>query len=372
MRIAYGIMGYGRGHAMRSSVILRHLCQRHEVRVYAGPDAHAVLKDDFESTPIPCIHYRYGAHGRIDPWMTVRRNVRPSLDLLFGGQGTRAIARDWDAFRPEVVISDSEAWSHQLARARRIPRISLDHVGIMAYCKPEFPGEDLLLGQRDRLGYLAMMGVPEFAIVSSFYPAPARYPNVRVVGPILRDLVYAATPHQGEHLLAYFNKGEYQFSPGLEQALRACGRPVIVYGAGRQGQDENLLFKAPSQKGFVADMASATGVITTAGHQTASECLWLGKPMLLLPEDAVEQRLNAHMVKKMGIGDRASLTDLTGYDIERFLQRLPEFAAAMQPHRRDGRRDALIALEHALERSRELNRMRPRPLSIRAALGRPA
>ncbi|MGJ8667924.1 MAG: glycosyltransferase family protein [Oceanococcus sp.] len=367
-RIAYGIMGYGRGHAMRSSALIRRLQDAYHVKVYAGPDAYAVMKDEFDCELIPCIHYRYGSSGSIDPFKTVLANIGPTADLLFGGQGTRTISRSWDEFRPDLVISDSESWSHRIANARRIPRISIDHVGVMAYCSPDFPKSDALNAQRDRMGYLAMMGVPEFAIVSSFYPAPTRYPNVRVVGPILRDIVQRAEVSQGKHLMAYFNKGEYQFHDGMAQALQACGRPVIAYGTPYRGQDGNVLYKGPSQEGFVADMASSAAVISTAGHQLASECLWLRKPMLLLPEDTVEQRLNAHMACQMGIGDQASLADLSGYDIQRFLRRLDEFSGGINFHRRDGGEEAWATLQHALDDALRSRRTRPRRLAIRSSL----
>lgn len=358
MRIAYGVMGYGRGHAMRSSAMLEWLSREHEVRVYAGPDAYAVMKNQHDCELIPCIHYHYGPGGSIDPALTVKRNLRLSMDLLFGGARTRQLAASWDRFAPDLVISDSEAWSHQLARARGIPRISLDHVGIMAYCRPSFPAEDRLLAQRDRFGYLAMMGRPQHAIVSSFYPAEARYPNVSVVGPILRPLVYAAEPRQGKYLLAYFNKGTHQLHDALEQALRACGRPVVIYGAEREGRDENLLFRPPSQQGFVEDLAGCAAVIATAGHQLAAEALWLGKPMLLLPEAAVEQRLNAHMVQKMGIGERGCLRELSGYDIQRFLLRLDDYRSAIRRYRRDGLTESRQALAAAMAR------LSPRPAPV--------
>ena len=150
MRIAYGVMGYGRGHAMRSSALIQELAQDHSIRVYAGPDAHAVMAPHFDCVPIPCIHYYYGDEGRIDTWATIRRNIPPSVDLLFGGPRFKKMQSDWEAFGPDLVISDSEAWSHHLARKMGIPRISVDHVGVMAYCQPDFPARDLALAQRDR------------------------------------------------------------------------------------------------------------------------------------------------------------------------------------------------------------------------------
>ena len=90
--------------------------------------------------------------------------------------------------------------------------------------------------------------------------------------------------------------------------------------------------------------------------------------MLLLPEDAVEQRLNAHMVQQMGIGDQACLSELSGYDIQRFLRRLDQFQSGLARHRRDGGEEAWTALQHALEHAQRKRRMRPRKLAIRNSL----
>ena len=135
MRIAYGIMGYGRGHAMRSSAIIPELEQQgYDVRVYAGPDAYAVMHERFDCKLIPTIAWRYGDDGRVDPARTIQENIGPMADVLFSGKGVEMLHKEWDEFRPDVVISDSEAWTHKVARQRGLPRISLDHVGIMAYC----------------------------------------------------------------------------------------------------------------------------------------------------------------------------------------------------------------------------------------------
>lgn len=349
MRIAYGIMGYGRGHAMRSSAIIPSLlAQGHQVRVFAGPDAYAVMKDQFDCSLIPTIAWRYGADGRVDTQRTIRENVKPMADVLFGGEGVAALNKDWDDFRPHVVISDSEAWTHKVARQRRLPRVSLDHVGIMAYCKPSFPLADRFAAARDAFGYRTLMGIPDHAIVSSFYDCPARYRNVQTVGPILRDMVLQAKPRKGDYLLAYFNKGPHQFLAGVEQALRALDIPVHVYGTGRVGDDDNLSFRAPSQQGFVDDLAGCRGVLSTAGNQLISEAIWLGKPTLLVPEDVVEQRLNASMVVRMGVGEQADLSTLTGYDIERFLRQCDDYAQRLPEYRREGNKEAIAALQRAL------------------------
>src|SRR5205085_609536 len=63
MRIAYGVMGYGRGHAMRTMSVLPALMRHHDVTVFAGGDAHDVLAPLFPAVRIPTIGYRYNRRG---------------------------------------------------------------------------------------------------------------------------------------------------------------------------------------------------------------------------------------------------------------------------------------------------------------------
>ena len=348
MRIAYGVMGYGRGHAMRTAAVLPELLREHEVRVFAGIDAHKALSDRFDCEEIPVIGYQYGADGKLSAGLTFRRNAGLTADLLTAGPRTRRVWERIDAFAPDVVISDSETWTHRYARARGIPRISFDHVGIMAFCHCRFAPEDWWRGRRDALGYRAFMGTPDRVLVSSFYHAPPRAAGTEVVGPILRESVLAATPQRGDYVLAYFNKGGHQYTQALDTALRACGEDIVVYGTERRGRDGRLWFKAPSNDGFVADLAGAKAVIATAGNQLMGEAIYLGKPILALPEDVVEQRLNARAVVDMGVGIRGDLGRLSLNELGGFLADLDTYAAATAAPRGDGRAQASAALKRFL------------------------
>lgn len=340
MRIAYGVMGYGRGHAMRTATVLPHLMKHHDVRVFAAADAYNVLAPRFPTTEIPLFRYHYGDSGRYSLHRTIGRNLKPIADLLFQLDGMQALMNEFAHFRPDVVVSDSEAWTLRAAETMGIPRLSFDHVGIIAHCEPHFPWELRLAGSRDAMGYRYLMGQPERILISSFYQATPRDARTRVIGPLMRDEVLGVTPTQGEHLLAYFNKGEHLFRPQVEEALRKSDRPVIVYGTSRRGQDDNLLFKAPANAEFVRDLANAKAVIGTSGNQLAGEAIHFGKPILALPEDAFEQRLNAYMIERMGVGMRRSLGGLHVRDIEDFLAMAPFMRNNMDEHRRDGRAEA--------------------------------
>ncbi|MGH8528235.1 MAG: glycosyltransferase family protein [Nevskiales bacterium] len=345
MRILYGVMGYGRGHAMRVAAVLPELQKRHEVWIAAGADAYQALQPRFRVEEIPTIGYAYGRGQHISPWVTIKRNLRPMHDLLVGGIGRLrldALIRD---FRPDLIISDSEAWTHNAGRRWGIPRISFDHVGIMAYCRPECPPGDRLLARRDGFGYRLLMGWPERVLISSFYPAPPRDPRVELIGPVLRDLAYQISPRAGGSLLCYLNKGAHQFSSAFEDCLRALPCKVKIYGTPKHGTSGNLVFKSPSEQHFLIDLASCRAVLATAGHQLLSEAIHYSKPVFALPENCFEQRLNAHMVEKLGIGRRGDWKTLTPQVLKDFLADSDRFDGPLASLRSDGRQQAVTTLE---------------------------
>lgn len=344
MKIAYGVMGYGRGHAMRTMSVLPALMKEHEVTVFAGGDAFDVLAPLFPTVRIPTIGYRYNARGGHSIPRTISENVAPMADLLFGGHGMEQVEREFKSRGIQLVISDSESWTHRTAARMKIPRISFDHVGIIAYCKPHFPPDLWLQGIRDGIGYRRLMGIPERILIASFYPAEGAYPGVKVVGPMLREEVKRLTPTRGDFLLCYFNKGEHQYRPHVDRALRLLDCPVVIYGTPLRGKVDNLDFRAPSNEWFVRDLAQCRAVLSTAGNQLTGEAIHFGKPMLALPEDAFEQRLNAYMIERMGVGMRADLNRLTPSDVDRFLANESLYVSHMGEHAGDGHGEAVATL----------------------------
>ena len=349
MKIAYGVMGYGRGHAMRTMSVLPALMKNHDVTVFTAGDAYEVLAPKFPTVRIPMVGYRYNAAGRHSMVKTVTENLSPLADLMLHGHGMEQVEREFKDRSIQVVISDSEAWCHKAAQRLRIPRISFDHVGILAYCKPHFPPDLWLAGMRDAIGYRSAMGIPERILISSFYPAEGKYPGVKLVGPMLRDVVKQTKATRGDYLLAYFNKGEHQYRPNIDRALRLLDIPVKVYGTPYRGQVENLDFRPLSNEWFVHDLAGCRAVLSTAGNQLIGEAIHFGKPILAVPEDAFEQRLNAHMIERMGVGMKSTLSGLTPSDVDRFLSNENNYRSYMREHRGDGRDEAIATLNQFIE-----------------------
>jgi uncharacterized protein (TIGR00661 family) len=192
------------------------------------------------------------------------------------------------------------------------------------------------------------MGTADRVLVSSFYPLQPRRPEIKVVGPLLRQAVRDLHPHPGHHLVAYFNQGKDQLRGHVLDGLAGAGVPIHVYGSDRRGQEGSLSFLPLSNLPFLEDLASCRAVISTAGNQLIGEALYLGKPVCVMPEACVEQRLNAAAVERLGIGMRVSAREFTAEKLRTFLDGLDRYVCNLSNHVRDGYQESLEALEEFL------------------------
>jgi uncharacterized protein (TIGR00661 family) len=348
VKIVYGIHGYGRGHATRALTVLPELTKRHEVLILAGGDAYDLLSLEYPVQKLPTLRHYYGRGHRNSRFHTVWNNLPVVRDLLLRGKQFQKVRGLFTNFQPDVAISDAEAFTHRVARALKIPRIGFDHFGIMVYCKPWVPWYDHFRMAGAIALYRFLFGQPERVIVSSFYPAPARVEGVQVAAPLLRKEIRETPVSDGEHLLVYLNKGESQFTPRLRHALLNCGRSVRVYGLEGRRSEGPLSFHSSSNLPFVEDLASCQAVISTAGNQLVGEAIYYQKPMLVMPESTVEQRLNARQLEALGLGQASTFERVDASLIKGFLARRKEYVERMRALAQQSWHEALDLIEQYL------------------------
>lgn len=343
MRIAWGVHGYGRGHAMRVLALAAGLRERHELRFFAGGQAGESAFGGERPEPLPCLAYAYRG-ARLSWTRTLAANGGLVADLLGRGPRQRDVRRRLEAFGPALVISDSEPFLPRAARELGVPVLGLDHVGVIAHCRPTVPWRDRPRLLVDRTAYLALLGRPDAAVVSSFYAPPTAGPEVHLVPPILRPAVSRAVPRAGDHLLAYFNTPRL-VRPATLAALEGAGCPVRLYGSGRVGRAGAVEHLPFDEAAFVEDLASCRGVVASAGHQLISEALHLGKPMLLRPEETAEQRLNAREAARLGAASVLPHGGLSAAVLRAWLTGLDGQRAALARLERPGNARALEVVE---------------------------
>lgn len=344
MRIAYGVLGYGQGHATRALSVLPLLERHHEVMILASGDALHALAPSYPVYRLPNLRYEYNDVGKRCLIRTAESQWPTVADAFLGGPAFTGVMKALRDFSPDVAICDCDPFVHSAASRLGIPRVSFDHFGLLAFCRVEMPLVDWLCAARDVSMYRMLIGNPARIVVSSFFDVPPVRSGVTLVPALVREEVRSAQSRPGEHLLVYLNNGKRQMTPHVEEALRGLKMPVIVYGTERRGDDGELSFRAPSAQGFVDDLARSVAVFSTAGNQLVAEALHLAKPMLVVPENTVEQRTNARAIEGMGFGRVVEHENISTDVIRTFLKEVPAFLAAAKLNARDGTNEAASAL----------------------------
>jgi uncharacterized protein (TIGR00661 family) len=112
--------------------------------------------------------------------------------------------------------------------------------------------------------------------------------------------------------------------------------------------DGPLTYRPFSEAGFIADLASARGVMAGGGFTLMGEAVYLHKPMLSDPDGRqFEQLLNARYLAREGYGLAAADAAEPGL-LRGFVERLPELAARLAGYQQDGNRELLTAVDHFL------------------------
>jgi len=351
MKILYGVVGEGMGHAMRSRVILEHLVgQGHELSIMASGRAVEFLGKRFaDVNRIHGFHMIY-EENRVRRGKTLWSNV-------LGGAGAvpRQIAAYFDLikdFRPEVVISDFESWTYFYAKLHRLPILSIDNMQVINRCThpPEILAGHETEFQITKAFVKSKLPFCDRYLITTFFYPEVRKERTQLVPPILRPEILAATPRAGDHLLVYQTA---EGNEGLAEILAAAGVECRVYGMRRGITSEEVAGKVRyrpfSEAGFIDDLASARAVIAGGGFTLMGEAVYLHKPMLALPvEHQFEQILNGRWLEQLGYGKMARRLDDVAI-LHDFLAAVPSCSERLASYQQDGNRIVTAEVDHLLD-----------------------
>jgi uncharacterized protein (TIGR00661 family) len=353
MKILYGVVGEGMGHAIRSKVVLEHLVGAgHEVEIMTSGRACSFLGKHFQDVNeihgLHMITRDNQIHRRRTLWSNavagvtgVPKNIAAYFELI-------------ESFAPEVVISDFESWTYFYAKAHDLPIFSIDNMQIINRC--EHPPEiyDGVRMDFDVTKAFVKSKLPfcDHYFITSFFRPRVRKKNTSLFPPILRQEILDTTPTRGDHLLVYQTGEGFEF---LSDVLRDTGMECRIYGMRRELTEEqvdgNLRYRPFSERGFIEDLASARAVLASAGFTLMGEAVYLHKPMMAMPlENQFEQTLNARYLAREGYGVSAENRDQIRA-LDAFLARLDEFEANVARYHQNGNRELLAALDEHLARA---------------------
>jgi uncharacterized protein (TIGR00661 family) len=356
MRILYGVVGEGMGHAMRSRVVLERLFELgHEVEIIASGRAVDFLEKRFgdksDVNRIRGLHIVY-EDNEVQRARTLFENV------LGGSLAIPAqIAKYFDLIRdfsPEVVISDFESWTYFYGQAHRLPILSIDNMQILNRCT--IP-DDVIEGHRAdfEISKALVKSKLPFAnhyLITTFFFPEIRKDKTTLVKPILRPEILSAKKGKGDHLLVYQTA---EGNDELAKTLSETGLECRIYGMRRTIKEEQvegrLRYRPFSETTFIEDLATAKAVIAGGGFTLMGEAVYLHKPMLSVPvRGQFEQVLNGRYLQRLGYGQYAeSLADPR--EIFSFIEKVPDCARALEGFVQDGNVDLYRELDAQLDRA---------------------
>jgi uncharacterized protein (TIGR00661 family) len=350
MRILYGVVGEGMGHATRSRVVVEHLLtEGHEVVLMASQRAVAFLRQYF-----PDVRSIHGMHiiteeNRVRRGKTLFRNVEEGLGAL--PAQIRSYFQLVESFEPQCVVSDFESFTYLFGKAHRLPVLCVDNNHFLHRCEhpPEVRDVDRAAFELAKAFVKGKMPGCDHYLITTFVTPKVRKARTTLYPPILRQRILDAASSEGEHLLVYQTaEGKRE----LALALAGLGIECRVYGMRRELTEEvregNLRYRPFSDETFVEDLASARGVVTGGGFSLMSECVYLHKPVLSTPiRGQFEQTLNALYLERAGYGMYAKQVDASV--LGELLERLPTFRKNLRGYHQDGNRALLEGLDEKLD-----------------------
>ena len=299
MRMLYGVQGTGNGHISRARAMAPAL-ERRGIQVdwlFSGRDPARF----FNMETFGAFRTRAGlTFVHVDGCVSYPRTLLANNYWHF--------VRDvWqlDLAPYDLIVSDFEPISAWAGKLRSKTVLSVGHQPAFDYRVP-VAGRDLATTLLMRV---FAPGSVRVGMHWDSFDAPLLPPMIDVqhtAGDVLDDKVLVYLPFENQ--------------TQVTEVLRQIdGYEFFVYAPGSPHTDDGHLHLRPtSLAGFRADLASCSAVICNAGFELSSECLSLGKKLLVKPlHQQMEQTSNALALESLGFG--AALHELQAGEIRHWL-----------------------------------------------------
>lgn len=328
MRLLFIVQGEGRGH-LTQAISLAQLVQRagHEVigawvNVAADRPVPAFFVDQF-TAPIKAIPGPALVYDKHTNALDLRTTIGGILrQLSTFGRSIRQLRDAINTQKPDIVVNFFEllgGLTYGLCRPS-VPMVCVGHQCLAVQDTFTFPKR----GWLDKQLFKLLVRLNSWGASELFGLSFDRQPDVperrlRVMPPLLRREITESGHQNGvcnqtPYVLAYTTQ------PGLigevVRAHRQCPTIDLHYFSDRTQAEktcrrERLYYHPIDGIEYINMMRHCVAVITTAGFESVCEALYLGKPVLMVPQpNHYEQACNALDGQRVGAGIAANQFDL--------------------------------------------------------------
>ena len=134
-------------------------------------------------------------------------------------------------------------------------------------------------------------------------------PNRKILNPIIKGNISNKGVTTGDYYITYLHN--YSPDEQVEFFKKYPNEKFKIFAKVEESiQIENCQIVPLNNETFTKDILECKGVITNAGFQTTSECLYLGKKMWIIPiQNQIEQYYNCSILRELGVRCGYSLND---------------------------------------------------------------
>lgn len=307
-KILIGICGIGNGHLNRQICVIEELLKsNNQIVVATQKEKIDVLKERFPKINILEVNI---------PWITCTNNGIDYVDSL--SKYINSSKNQYKLFfefsinveklfngHPDIVITDYEPNVAQYAYSASLPLICMEQQSKFLYLDEIDIENNSIKEEKYRLNYF----FPKYdkKIISSFFPIDVKDENIYVVPPIIPAI--KKNNDKNNQVIVYFSP--YSDSENYLKILNIIkdySNYIFKIYSNKDLKQYQNFFKYKNlsfynfNSNFKDELCSSSALITTCGHQLVSEAISINIPLCVFPLETYEQKYNASMIEKYGIG----------------------------------------------------------------------
>jgi uncharacterized protein (TIGR00661 family) len=356
-KILWGVCGIGLGHTNRQLPLIEHLCQSNKIVILAYGESLKTYQKLFTAkvnvTVLPVVvPFMVGSATGLDFSASAKLAANKALDLHTNLETLGKVQELIGV--PDLVISDYEPVSAQYAYATGAPLVTINQQS--KYLIGDFTEAIDGLSCRDEVARLhlffpyaaARIAVSFFGVEKKANGEPDYQSPVQLYAPLIKDEIRrlkaqidqsqsdaerpgAATARPS--LLVYLSSNRELDQP-LEEVLGELAKVkeadfdiFLPSAVNELNAPANVRLHKSGAASFLPALASASGIISTAGHSLLCEAMYLGIPCYVMALPVYEQAMNAQIIERHGFGMKRKAVKEA--DLRQFLAGLPAYRQAI-------------------------------------------
>lgn len=284
MRILYGVQGTGNGHIARARVMAKAFAERNDVQVdfvFSGRPPHKYFDMDVFGNYRTLTGLTFVTqNGSVSQWQTLKQaKIRQFFNDI----------KALDLSGYDLVLNDFEPVSAWAAKRQKVPAIAVSHQAAFTHPVPK---------QGDRFSDRLIMRF--FAPTDIQLGVHWYHFGHSIMPPFIEETMDVDPSHK--HFLVYL---PFEGLEAIKQLLQPfddfqfeCFHPDLT----EERVEGHIAWRKTSKPHFQNALKHCAGVIANGGFELSSECLKLGKKLLIKPlKGQYEQASNVLTLEKLGL-----------------------------------------------------------------------